>query len=329
MCLAILKSKGGDKMSFSTDIKDELARIKVKDMGEMISELAGFMPMCGRIHFCGNQRYTLSFITEHSPTSRRIFSLLKALYHDHITVEVRKSQQLKRKNIYHIQLNDYDLSRMFLDDIVFLKNENVFMPNDQIHPYLVRRDSLKRAFLRGAFLGSGTLSNPAKTYHMEFITRQSGFAQALKALLASVHLKANIAKRKEEFVVYLKEAEMISDLLSLMGANQGVLAFEDVRVMKDMRNQVNRLVNCETANLSKTINASLKQIEDIKLIEETVGLEALPDSLREIAKNRLLNPSSSLKELGEMIEPTVGKSGVSHRLKKIQSIANKIRGENK
>ncbi|KGF11621.1 sporulation regulator WhiA [Tissierellia bacterium S5-A11] len=316
-------------MSFATDIKDEIARVQVGDMQEMVSELAGFMPMCGRIHFLGNQKYCLSFTTENAATSRRIFSFLKALYHDHITVEVRKSQQLKKRNVYHILLKDYDLSRVFLDDIKFLKNENVFMPNYKIDPYLVRRDSLKRAFLRGAFLGSGTLSNPSKTYHMEFITSQSLFAQSIRSLLSTVNLKANIAKRKEEYIVYLKEAEMISDLLSLMGSNQGVLAFEDVRVMKDMRNQVNRLVNCETANLSKTINAALGQIQDIKFIEERIGLDKLPDSLEEIAEIRLSNPSSSLKELGEKMHPPVGKSGVSHRLKKIQSIANKLRGENK
>lgn len=316
-------------MSFSSELKDELARVQVQEMDAMISELAGFIRMCGRINITGNGNLSISFITEHAATSRRIFSFLRTLYQEDISVEVRRSDQRKKKNSYQVHLREDGACRLLLDDVKFLKNENVFMPRYSIDPYLIRRRDLARALVRGAFLGAGTISNPKKTYHLEFVTSQASFAKSLQGILGNLGVKAGLTARKEDFVVYLKEGEMISDLLSMMGSNQGVLAFEDVRVMKDMRNQVNRLVNCETANLSKTINAGLRQIEDIKWIDKVLGLQELPDSLQEMARVRLLNPSASLKELGELMNPKVGKSGVNHRLKKIQEIAENLRGESK
>ena len=185
----------------------------------------------------------------------------------------------------------------------------------------------KRAFLRGAFLSVGSISNPEKGYHLEFVCSDTGQAAQLVEILLAYEIKARIVARKKYQIVYIKESEEISMLLNVIGAHVSLMKLENLRILKDMRNTINRKVNCETANINKTVSAAVKQIEDIIFIRDTIGLEQLPAGLCDIAKLRLERPEASLKELGEALNPIVGKSGVNHRLRKLSIMAEELRGE--
>ena len=190
---------------------------------------------------------------------------------------------------------------------------------------LLSRSCCKRAFLRGAFLASGSISDPQKSYHLEIVCQQKVRAQVLQQVLHELDLDARIVTRKKSDVVYLKEGEQILSFLGSIGATQHLFAMENVRILKEMRNNLNRQVNCEAANLNKTVSAAVRQIEDIRWIEACGEFKNLPPNLREIAEIRLENPDVSLKELGELLTPPVGKSGVNHRLRKLGEIAEKLR----
>ena len=187
-----------------------------------------------------------------------------------------------------------------------------------------RKKCCRRAYLRGAFLASGSITNPERTYHLEFSTEQSRLADKILATILSLDLDAGITQRKGSLVVYMKDGGQIASLLSLMGAHSALLHFENVRVLKEMRNQVNRLVNCETANVDKTVQAALAQLEDIELIDSVIGLEELPPKLRDVARLRREHPYASLQELGELMTPKLSKSGINYRLRKIREKARQL-----
>lgn len=312
-------------MSFSSAVKDEVAKKRIEDISEVIAEIAGLVPTCGSLKF-NNLGITVHFNTENAAVARRIFTFIKSYYSEEVEVLVSKSKQLKKKNLYSIIIRDTGAAKSLLYDINFLTGENVFMLNYK--PYNILIDiNTKKAYIRGAFLGAGSITNPEKFYHLEFVCADDSHAEFLSETIKSFSLNSKIVKRKESYVVYIKEAEQIGDLLTIIGANRSLLKFENIRVLKSVNNQVNRLVNLETANLNKTIDASLSQIADIKYIRDTVGIEKLPVNLQEVAKIRLRNDSLSLKEIGDMLDPPIGKSGVNHRLKKLKEIANKLRSE--
>lgn len=182
----------------------------------------------------------------------------------------------------------------------------------------------RKAFVKSAFLSAGSVSDPGRSYHLEIVARDDETADILIDILHGFSLGAKKVLRKEKTVVYLKEAEDIASMLALMGADSSYLAFESGRVMKEMNGNINRRVNCETANIEKTVNASVKQVSAIRRIEKTKGLSSLPKSLVEIAEQRLLHPELSLEELGKMCTPVIGKSGVNHRLRRLVEIAESI-----
>lgn len=190
---------------------------------------------------------------------------------------------------------------------------------------IVQAVCCKRAYIRGAFLASGSMSDPSKSYHFEIVCDREDQAEHLKEMINSFEVGAKIVKRKKAYVVYLKEGSQIVDILNVMEAHIALMELENVRIMKEMRNSVNRKVNCETANINKTVSAAVKQKEDILYIRDTVGFEKLPDGLREVALARLQYPDAPLKELGKLLEHPVGKSGVNHRLRKLSEIAEKLR----
>lgn len=190
----------------------------------------------------------------------------------------------------------------------------------------ITRDSCcKRAFLRGAFLAGGSVSDPEKTYHLEIAAHYRDFASLIRTIINTYALHSKVIRRKGSMVVYLKEGENIVDFLNIIGAHRALLTLENIRILKEMRNNVNRLVNCETANLDKTVNASVRQISNIKYIQQHIGLETLPENLKEIAVMRLKHTDASLRELGDMLNPPLGKSGVNHRLRKLEKIADDYR----
>lgn len=201
------------------------------------------------------------------------------------------------------------------------EDESLYLVNHLV----IQNRCCKRAFIRGAFLASGSLSDPEKSYHFEIVCQTKDKALQLQEVMQVFHIDAKIVKRKKSYVVYVKESAQIVELLGLMEANAALMKLENIRILKDMRNSVNRKVNCETANIHKTVNAAVKQIEDIRLIEEKVGLDQLNSGLSEIARLRLEFPDATLRELGLMLTPQVGKSGVNHRLRKLSNLAQELR----
>lgn len=317
-------------MSFSSSTKNELSRIPIEDNCCALAELAALARMNVTIKISRNNKIVLKFTTENAAIARRIFSLIKHIYDTSIEVLVRRNKQLKKNNNYLVVVNEDGIPEKILEDVRFVtETTSYFNPNYAIPEDIVANRCCKRAYIRGAFLGGGSITNPEKTYHLEFVTSSEEHAKDLSELINSFGLNSKIVLRKDNYVVYIKEGEQIVDILNIIGAHQALLKLEDIRVLKNVRNNINRLVNCETANLSKTIDASMRQIENIKLIEDTIGLKKLPHSLREIAELRLQYREASLKELGSMLNPPVSKSGVNHRFRKIEKIAEDLRGDGK
>ena len=196
-----------------------------------------------------------------------------------------------------------------------------------VNPLIVRNSCCKRAFLRDAFLCIGSMSDPKKAYHLEYVCSCQKYAQDIQSLLMSFDIEAKMVRRKKYYVVYLKEGSEIVDLLNVMEAHVSLMNFENLRIYKEMRNSVNRRVNCEAANITKTVNAATKQTEDIIYIQKHYGFNNLQDNLRQMAEVRLQYPESTLQELGQFLNPPVGKSGVNHRLRKLSELADRIRSQ--
>ena len=313
-------------MSFSSTTKNELARLPIENDCCALAELAAIVRISGVIQVNKMKKIRLKFVTENAAIARRIFTLLKNIYDVNIEVMVRKNKQLKKNNNYIIMVNSTDITKKILGDVGFLDDENNFFTvNYKTPERLIKNRCCRRAYIRGAFLGGGSISNPEKSYHLEFVTNNEEYSGELSGIINSFNLNSKTIERKENYVIYLKEGEQIVDILNIIGAHQALLKFEDIRVLKDVRNNINRLVNCETANLSKTINASLRQVNNIELIQEEVGIENIPKNLQEVAYLRLNHRDASLKELGKMLDPPLGKSGINHRFRKIEEIADKIR----
>lgn len=314
-------------MSFSSTTKNELSRLPIEDRCCAIAELAAIVRMCGTIQISGIGKINLKFGTENAAIARRIFTLLKMLYDTNIEVMVRKNRQLKKNNNYLIVINNTKITKKILEDVGFLTNKDIsfYDVSYEMPENLIKNRCCRRSYIRGAFLGGGFISNPEKTYHMEFVTNSEEHGIDLSNIINSFDLNSKIVIRKDNYVVYIKEGEQLVDILNIMGAHQALLKFENIRVFKDVRNNINRLVNCETANLGKTIDASLRQVENIEYIDSKIGIKKLPENLQEIALLRLEYRESSLKELGTKLNPPVGKSGVNHRFRRIEEIAEELR----
>ncbi|MDA8226998.1 MAG: DNA-binding protein WhiA [Desulfitobacterium hafniense] len=310
-------------MSFSVKTKDELARIELGKFCCQKAELAALIKMDGIIQLSGQYKVALQLSTENAAIARRIFRMFKEVYDLHTEILVSRKARLKKNNFYLVRLGAGEKTMSILKELGML-NEKTRL-HYGLKKDLIKRECCRRAYLRGIFLGGGSVNNPEGTYHLEIITNNQHHARDICDLINKYYLTAKISTRKNWQVIYLKESEHIVSLLNLMGAHAALLNFENVRIYKDMRNQVNRLVNCETANLNKTVNAAVRQVDNIKFIADTIGLNKLAPSLREMAEARLQNPDISLKELGEMLEPPVGKSGVNHRIRKLEKMAEQIR----
>ncbi len=310
-------------MSFSSKTKNKLSKLVVKNNCCLVSELTALIQTSGTIQITGQHRLNLKVTTENASIARRLFMLLKAVLHINTEVMVRKNIRLKKNNSYVLLVTSQMGAGKLLERIGILKfsSSGTYNLNYRINAGITRRNCCKRAYIRGAFLGCGSISDPEKTYHMEFVTTNEEYANSLKDLINHFGLTSKITVRKSNFVIYLKEGEQIVDLLNIIGAHSALLYLENIRIYKEMRNNVNRIVNCETANLSKTVNAAVRQIRNIEYIRDTIGLEKLPNNLKEIARLRLSHSEASFKELGEMLSPPIGKSGVNHRLRKLDAIA--------
>lgn len=308
-------------MSFASRTKKELTQIEADECC-VRAEVAAFIRMNGVLSF-SNKKLSLDAQTENAAIARRLYSNLKRLYPYKIELLVRKKMQLKKNNVYICRIRDG--AKPLLKDLLILTGTFEF--KNEISPALIEKDCCKRAYLRGAFLAGGSVNNPeTSSYHLEIFSIYKEHSEALVDLMNTYHLNAKSIERKSGYIAYLKEAEKISDFLGVVGAHVGLMKFEDVRIIRDMRNSVNRLVNCETANLNKTIGAAQRQVNNIEFIQKTIGLDQLPERLQEVARLRLEHQDITLKELGELVTGSkVSKSGVNHRLRKIEEIADNLR----
>lgn len=286
-------------MSFSSEVKEELAKHLGKSRHCQIAELAALLAFSGKAG-AGDAENPL----------------------------LRDKYDLLVKKLFDIEGTPLGEDEKRIFEAVKMWNSEKAQPEltENVNGILLQQSCCRRAFIRGAFLSDGSISDPNKSYHFEVVCRTIAQAEKLRDVINSFDMDAKIVARKKYQVVYLKEGAQIVDMLNIMEAHVALMNLENVRILKEMRNSVNRKVNCETANISKTVNAAVKQLEDIAYIRDNAGLSSLPDNLREMAELRLEYSDAPLKELGTYLDPPVGKSGVNHRLRKISEIAEQLRG---
>lgn len=313
-------------MSFSRSVKEELSNHLPAARHCMIAEIAAIISLCGRIVINANDKYSVKVHTENICVARKYFTLVEKAFNIKAEITIRQNAYLRSSRTYTITVNDH-ISAIRILQAVKLINGNMEIEENLsiINNVVIMKSCCRRAFLRGAFLSVGSISKPEKSYHFEMVCTTRAKAMQLCDIIKSFEIDAKIVGRKKHFVVYIKDGESIVDMLNIMEAHVSLMELINIRIIKEMRNTVNRKVNCETANLNKTVSASVKQIEDIRLIQDTIGLLSLKRPLQEIAVIRLENPDASLKELGALLSPAVGKSGVNHRLRKLSEIADGLR----
>lgn len=310
-------------MTFSSRIKNELTRTSLNQMCCVQAELAALIRTTGYINFKSFGKLQIEFTTENAAVARRIFKLLKLRYGISNEVSMKKSNRLKKHNNYTVTVDDNCVSGL-LKDTGLGENRNILEFDFGVPIRLLNKECCRRAYIRGAFMGCGSINDPEKSYHAEFVNSNEEHASGLVELMKNYDLNAKIIGRKEHFITYIKESENIVDLMNVMGAHSALLDFENVRAVKETRNNINRVINCETANLDKIVDTSLRQINCIKVLKKHKVMDKLPDNLKDLAYLRLKHSNASLKELGEMLTPPLGKSGVNHRLKKIEQIAEDL-----
>lgn len=312
-------------VSYASDVKKELTSLPVHPEHAK-AELAAFLRMNGVLSLHDHQ-FSLDITTENPAIARRIFSLIKTAYGIEPLLIVSKKMKLKKNYQYLVRLQK-QVHEILTDLEIFDSNNGLITG---IPEKIMSSEQGAMSYLRGAFLASGSVNNPETSrYHLEIYSLYEDHNQDLLKLMNNFfYLNAKETRRRSGYIVYLKEAEKIGDFLHIVGAVNAMLAFEDLRIMRDMRNSVNRLVNCDTANLKKTANAAAKQVEDIQLIEEKFGLENLPEKLTVLARFRLTHPELSLKEVAAQVpDGPISKSGVNHRFQKIREIAKQLKEEN-
>ncbi len=298
-------------MSFSSEVKEELAKHTGSSRHCQLAELAAIISHVGVITVTDGVATGLSLQTDNPLVIRKFFTLLKKAFNI-------RDDKLEIDNTEHI--GSILRAVKMIDADGRLKSIS-----DGASPMITRNSCCKRAFLRDAFLCVGSISDPNKGYHLEYVCTYEAQAIYLQQLIESFDIEARIVRRKKYYVLYVKEGAGIVDLLNIMEAPVSLMNLENLRIVKEMRNSINRRVNCEVANITKTVNAATKQIEDITYIRDHYGFNKLQESLRDMAEVRLEHPDATLSELGKFLDPPVGKSGVNHRLRKLSELADKIR----
>ena len=302
-------------MSFSGQIKEELAQVISSPRHCQLAELAALVQFCGHIEEDGS----LLVQSENPLVIRKCFTLLKKTF----KIEAVAKSQMQTQN-YRLFVTGEDAFRV-LEALKICDTAGHLMMRHLTDPVLIKNSCCKRAYLRGCYMAVGSMSDPYKSYHLELVCGLQAQPEQLLKILHDFSLDAKMIIRKKYHVVYMKEGENIADFLNITEAHKALMEFENTRIYKGMRNMVNRKVNCEAANITKTVNAATRQVEDIRLIREKMGLEGLPEPLRQMAYVRLENPQASLGELGKLLDPPVGKSGVNHRLRKLGELAKELK----
>lgn len=314
-------------MSFSGNVKEELSHHLGSARHCRIAETAAIISICGGVMIDSRGRYSLKIHTENLSVARKCFTLLTKTFNIRTDIAIR-TNRMKGSVSYYIVVKEHDAALRILQATKLIDQYGeVEEELSVVRNIVIQETCCKRAFIRGAFLASGSMSDPEKSYHFEIVCATREKAEQIQKIMKCFELDGKIVLRKKSFVVYLKEGSQIADVLNVMEAHVALMEFENVRVLKDMRNTVNRKVNCETANINKTVSAAVKQIDDIRYIQETKGLDKLPEGLKDMALTRLTYPEASLKELGSLLTPPVGKSGVNHRLRKLSEMAEELRAK--
>lgn len=305
--------------SFSSDTKKELCREISSSRCCCAAELSALLKLNGGLELSGKGRMVLVITTENPGLARKAFKLFKKLFEFPVSVVIESRRRLKSSKVYLVRA---ELDQQHIEDLkqLGIMDEECNLVFG-IDPGVVKNNCCKRAFLRGLFLARGSVSKPESAYHLEILFPGEEMARAAQKLARGKGVRFHRTERKNAVVLYLKESEQIVDFLRLIGANSALLEFENVRIYKSMKNQVNRMVNCETANLEKTLEASFRQVENIRHLVDRVGVKGLPPALQELAVLRLDYPDMSLKELGEMMNPPLTKSGVAYRMRKLEKLA--------
>ena len=318
-------------MSFASETKNELARIEPEKKCCMLAEISGFLRVAGSIGLVGFGKFKIIITTDNPAVARHYKKLIQDYFGIETKLEIGEGKAVgknrsSRKFSYSITIDADNRSEQILREtgILLVREGNNYI-SDGIYSGIVRTKCCKKAYLRGVFMGAGTMSDPEKGYDLEFVLESATMAADLKKLINSfVDLSCKVTERRGKHVVYMKKADYISDMLAIMGASSQVFSMEETRIKKEMVGSARRMSNCDSANMDRSIEASMKHIEAIKKIQKTKGLASLPETLREAAELRLENPDVSLTALGEMCEPSVKKAAISKRLKKIEERAVKL-----
>ncbi|HJA12498.1 MAG TPA: DNA-binding protein WhiA [Candidatus Mediterraneibacter merdipullorum] len=314
-------------MSFSGKVREELAANISPARHCRIAELGAFIGMCGTVVINSFDRYSIRMHSENFLVARKVFTLIEKTFNIKADISIRRN--IRRDSVsYAVAVRSHKDALRILQAVKVISEHRTDV--DEMHPFsplIIQQTCCRRAFLRGAYQAAGSMSDPRKAYHFEIVCSSPEAAEQIRSVMCGFDLDAKTVRRKKSYVVYLKEGSQIVDILNVMEAHVSLMELENVRILKEMRNSVNRKVNCETANINKTVSAAVKQVEDITYLRDTVGFEHLPDNLVEAAAARLENPEATLKELGEALDPPVGKSGINHRLRRLSEMADRVRQE--
>ena len=305
------------KVSFARQVKEEVV-FNDFDICCQKAILSAIIKVNGTLSL-SNQGLLLTIRTENAKIASKVHKMLKEVYHPHIEFLVSRKMKLQKNNVYILKVSK---AREILDDLGLMNGLGFHtLPDKKI----IQKECCKRAFLRGTFLAAGSISDPEKGYHLEIVCSRPLQAQQILEILTEFEIEGRIVQRKKYYVVYIKEGAGISDFLNVVEAHVALMEFENSRIVREVRNTVNRRVNCETANITKTVTAAARQVDDILFLQQKYGFEKLPVSLRQMAEVRLEYPEAPLKELGMYLDPPVGKSGVNHRLRKLCELADAMR----
>jgi DNA-binding protein WhiA len=311
-------------MSFSADVKNEIAQIMPERRCCMLAQIAGFVRTCGAVSLSGKGA-GLKLTTENAAAARSFIKLLKQYFHIEEELALTWRKNMKNQNLYEVAVLPQMGAEQILREIGILRvKEGLNYLDQQIPEDIVKNRCCKKAALRGLFSGAGSISDPEKGYHMEIVTASPELAENIRRLMHSFEIGAKTVSRRKSTLVYIKESEQIVDFFNIIGAHGKLLELENIRIKKEMRNKANRVVNCETANLDKVVDASSRQIAAIETIMAGKGLQVLPDTLRQAALARLENPEASLAELADIMGGQMSKSGLNHQLRKIETLASKM-----
>ena len=315
-------------MSFSREVKEEILRLDTENKCCKISELVAIVRNSADM-LLNDNNINILLQTKNALIARKIFELIKDIYMLPTSIEIKKGS--KNSGLYILKIDNQSIVSDILKKASIkckVKDDRLTIKYLSISKDIKNSKCCQRAYIRGFFLVNGSINTPQKNYHLEIVNTNYMLALENNEMISKYGLFPKIITRNDNYIIYLKDGENIADFLNIIKAHKALMKLENIRVIKEVRNNVNRIINCETANLEKTVNTAIRQVEDIKYIEKTIGINTLPKNLQEIAYIRLKNKDLPLKELGQMLNPVLGKSGVNHRLKKIEKIAQILRQQN-